>query len=705
MRVSSASFARIVASVLCLAILGFGRAPNDDRSAIPAADARAAALKVLREHYAAEYSATSADAKAEFAATLLDLAKALEDSSADRYVLVDQARSLAVQAAHVQRALEAVDLLATWFVVDARAERFDTVVQLLSKPDADPTALAHAAFESADECLKNGDESGANKLTRALTERLKDSTDESLQARLRELRATVNLRLKVNAWRTQLASRPDDPTSNFELGAYECFVLGDFRHGLPRLAKGSDPKLAELARIEIDDPKSPDAQFDLAEKWFKYAETAREDLRAPILQLAATRFRAAQPRLTGLKQQLAADRLKKLGAAVESSPSAEAPTEPPSEAKPTDATAPAATASGRRPTVPPKYANRSRAAKQPIVRSALAWLQKHQSANGAWKSAEFMEQCSDDSCQGEGMATHDVGVTGLALLAFLGAGHVPTSGTHAAEITKGLEFLVGQQDASTGRFGRADRTHDFLYDHVIATTAVVEAYGLSGAAHLEQPAIRAIRYIESARNKNRAWRYAVPPNEDNDASITAWMVLALCTARDFGISIDENAIKDALAFLDEMTDSTTWRTGYMSKGSHSARLATMQERWPAERTEALTAAAMLCRIITGSKPSKSPPVKGGVELLRAQPPDWDCADFYAWYYAAHSMFQIGEAEWRQWDPKLTRVLHDHQEQSGCRKGSWSPVVDVWGHVGGRVYATAMLCLCAEAPYRYARAFR
>ena len=46
------------------------------------------------------------------------------------------------------------------------------------------------------------------------------------------------------------------------------------------------------------------------------------------------------------------------------------------------------------------------------------------------------------------------------------------------------------------------------------------------------------------------------------------------------------------------------------------------------------------------------------------------------------------------------TLWQHQHTEGERAGSWDPQVDPWGHIGGRVYSTALMTLTLEAFYRY-----
>ena len=47
--------------------------------------------------------------------------------------------------------------------------------------------------------------------------------------------------------------------------------------------------------------------------------------------------------------------------------------------------------------------------------------------------------------------------------------------------------------------------------------------------------------------------------------------------------------------------------------------------------------------------------------------------------------------------------HQQLEADACEFGSWEPI-DPWSASGGRIYATAMNCLCMEVFYRYERVF-
>jgi len=355
---------------------------------------------------------------------------------------------------------------------------------------------------------------------------------------------------------------------------------------------------------------------------------------------------------------------------------------------------------------------------------ALAWLAAHQAADGGWEAATFGRWCDQKSYEGfestgAGEATYDVGVTGLALLAFLGAGYTNRSeGPYGKVVGNGLLHLRKVQDAE-GCFG-ARTTPQFVYNHAIATLALVECFGMNGSSIYKGPAQRGLDFIAALRNPGLAWRYGPKPG-DNDTSITGWMTLALVVAKRINdaheeagwpppeLTIDAAAFDGARAWIEKMTDPASDRVGYQQRGTSPARPADRVDAFPGNRSEALTAIGVLLRVLLGEDPATSERVKSGTDLLVKLPPVWNpkdgSIDLYYWQFGALAMAQLGTAAGEAWRASLSKALVEHQRTDGgpCGfQGSWDPI-DPWGPDGGRVYMTAMAALALEAPYRYAAA--
>ena len=341
----------------------------------------------------------------------------------------------------------------------------------------------------------------------------------------------------------------------------------------------------------------------------------------------------------------------------------------------------------------------------PSMEAGLQWLADHQDQDGRWDCDGFMDHDPlDDLCTGPGGSLHDVGVTGLALLAFLGNGNTTSRGPYRNTVKRGLRWLQAQQDPDTGLIGDAVGK-GYLYDHAIASLALCEAYYFSSSPLLKHTAQKALNQISRARNPYGAWRYDVPPTGENDTSVTGWMVIALQSGRDAGLVVDEDALIGALTWIDEVTDPSTGRVGYDSIGSVSAREQGINDHFPTDRAEAMTAVGLLSRVFLGQTPDEHPIMRKHAELMLRALPRWDAdglgSDMYYWYYGSYAMFQMGGRYWKAWNKAMKAAVLESQRKDGAHSGSWDPA-GPWGKQGGRVYSTAMMVLCLEVYFRYSR---
>jgi hypothetical protein len=362
------------------------------------------------------------------------------------------------------------------------------------------------------------------------------------------------------------------------------------------------------------------------------------------------------------------------------------------------------------------------------VRAALEWLRRHQSPDGSWKSRDFLKQCkakcvSEDAAKygdGSGLAEFDVGVTGLAILAFAGYGHTHRDGVYpeyVAALKKAVKYLKRVQNKSgnpsdNGRYGDGD-AEQWIYNHAIATMAMAELLVMSGdIIGLQKSVTDAVKLCLRAQNDERGWRYGIKPG-DNDTSVTGWMVLALKTAKnaDLDIRSDEykKALEGALTWFNFAT-ATNGKAGYVAPGDAGSRLATIPEPYPYSKDlSCMTAVSVLCRLFAGESRSTSA-IRDGVKILMKELPIWQeqkgratsTINMYYWYYASYALFQYGGAPWKEWNDDMKKALITTQRAGNIDEdGSWDPIGE-WGIAGGRVYSTAIGAMTLEVYYRFRR---
>ncbi|MCG3133914.1 MAG: hypothetical protein HMLKMBBP_01181 [Planctomycetes bacterium] len=348
---------------------------------------------------------------------------------------------------------------------------------------------------------------------------------------------------------------------------------------------------------------------------------------------------------------------------------------------------------------------------QNAVDLALEWLKNHQSSDGRWDTDGFDQMCKLNKCSGPGEGTYDPGNSGLALLCFLGAGETHQNGTYKDTVRNGLKWLKDQQDAE-GCFGPRSTQH-FQYNHMCASLAMTEAYGLTQSPLFRESAQRGVNFVIQSQNPYLAWRYGVRDG-DNDTSVTGWAVMALKSAIMAELEVDKTAFQGALTWTDRMTEPDFGRVGYQTRGTGPARTEAMKDKFPQSESEAMTAVGVLNRIFChhskgdeGDEIKKDEMIAKGGDLMLKKLPKWDadagCIDFYYWYYGSLAMYQLGGKYWEAWKPAMEESIIKHQRTEPGRDeiGSWDPE-DPWAPEGGRIYSTAVNCLCLEVFYRYGR---
>ena len=309
-----------------------------------------------------------------------------------------------------------------------------------------------------------------------------------------------------------------------------------------------------------------------------------------------------------------------------------------------------------------------------------------------------------------GVKEADSAATGLALLAFLGAGYTHQEGPYRSQVQRGLQWLLANQKPNGDLWGYTQgSSNTWLYSHGIAAIALCEAHGMTQDAGLREPAERAIQFIVAAQNPTLGgWRYQ--PQEDSDTSVSGWMLMALKSAQMAGLAVPQKSLDLVGRWLDLAKapggDGSRYVYNPLSRE-------TSAEHWfHRTPTAPMTAEALLMRMYLGWNREHSL-LRAGADFLLANPPDpgtpdRPTRDAYYWYYATQVMFQMADKYWESWNGKLRPYLETSQIQEGPLAGSWDPcgpAPDRFAYAGGRLYVTAMHLLMLEVYYRHLPLFK
>jgi len=308
---------------------------------------------------------------------------------------------------------------------------------------------------------------------------------------------------------------------------------------------------------------------------------------------------------------------------------------------------------------------RHRAAVEISVDRALRYLAENQGEDGTYRDSYG----------------RSVGVVSLVGMAYLSAGHTPGHGEYAVNLARCLEYVLESQRPN-GLLDRGDSGHGLMYAHTIAALFLSELSGMVDPAaqeRLDRVLSRATRLILDAQAvpKNErhqgGWRYK-PDSRDSDLSCSGWALMALRSAKLNGANVPDRAIEDAVAYLLRNHDPESGRFGYTDPWGHS---------------ETLTGCGLLCLELSGYHGTESNYRAGDFILQHRQSIVSNAHEFYANYYNAQAMFQLGGRHWEQYADWMYQEYLPRQQSNG----SWSN-----GRNGG-TYGTSMTVLSFTVPYR------
>jgi squalene cyclase len=291
---------------------------------------------------------------------------------------------------------------------------------------------------------------------------------------------------------------------------------------------------------------------------------------------------------------------------------------------------------------------------------ALAWLAKAQNADGSWSDSRY---------------PHNTAITSFALLAFLSQGHVPDQGPYGKEVGKGMRFLLSCAREDGYLIGSRGGN---MYCHGMATLALAELWGVSHDKALKPALTKAVAVIVGAQAREGGWRYSPRPS-GSDISVTIMQVMALRAAKNAGIHVKDEVVKNALKYVHSCADRGGSGGFCYQPGSGPGF--------------ARTAAAACVLYLTGEyKEAKiDKAVKYMHDHFNTSGHFW-----YGHYYASHAMHQRGGDDWKKWYARLNKTFLPLQKENGSFGGQ---------EEAGAVYRTAIAVIALSVPMNYLPIFQ
>jgi hypothetical protein len=261
---------------------------------------------------------------------------------------------------------------------------------------------------------------------------------------------------------------------------------------------------------------------------------------------------------------------------------------------------------------------------------------------------------------------HDIGATGLSVLAFLGAGHTHKNmkSPYHGNVQKALNWLLSREN-DKGRFA-----HQNFYEQGIATMAICEAYGMTKDKRLKLAAQKAVDCIVENIGKNGGYGYGGP---GDDTHVASFQVMGLKSGILAGLHVPKETMTKLLQYYKNALNKDG-TTGYDTNRGGSPRTAR-------------TAVGLFVRMFMKVKNTAPDAVQIAGILDDVGP---QVGNQYQIYDGTYAMFQMGGGGyWKRWNARFRDPVIRMQQAAGSWRGRH-----------GAVISTTFYIMSLEVYYRY-----
>ena len=307
---------------------------------------------------------------------------------------------------------------------------------------------------------------------------------------------------------------------------------------------------------------------------------------------------------------------------------------------------------------------------------ALTWMKKTQNIDGSWKA------------QGK-----PVGMTGLALLAYLGHGETPASPDFGLAVENAIIYLIKVGEKNRGKLATSTTSKTWCYEHAIATYALAEAYIICKAHKISIPKLKetvttAGLHIIDSQHDSGGWDYGYNTDgtRGGDTSITCWHLQALKACK-LSKLLDQEildlSVERGLKYF-EGAKNGKGTIGYGTNGNNLSQGPTM------------TPGAVLCYQQWGRGNRSF--TRNGIKWIASNHTFVykTEANLYMHYFSSQAMINAGGNAWANYNARTMPNLAAAQNE----EGSWDIPGGASHGMSSKHYATCLSALMLEVYYRY-----
>jgi hypothetical protein len=278
-----------------------------ERLPVPASEEIAEAAKTLLE-IEPKWETKTFDEQSVLSDRMLQAARS-SAKPAEQFATFEFAAKVAAQSGDARKAAKAIDELGANFLIEPVEYQARTLTTMAkaTKDEAAVDSLVCVATSVIDNAAAVGRFEEASDLLDALLTACQKPWGKRHARNIGELRTEFTKAKKpwqtVQAAKTRLESDPDNEDANLAVGSWTALEIGDWDAGLPMLAQGGDPKLKQLAELDLAAAQGgPQEQLKAADGWYDAAQSASENQKQGMLRRAGHWYGIILPMI---KQQIA----------------------------------------------------------------------------------------------------------------------------------------------------------------------------------------------------------------------------------------------------------------------------------------------------------------------------------------------------------------------------------------------------------------